>query len=88
MSAGLLRSVSPRLLCQDFLLETGVWIIGRAEQCDLVIEQRSVSRRTQRLLLRRAEHGYPTSVVETVAGLTANEFFAEAWRLLLGKTCV
>ena len=54
MSAGLLRSVSPRLLCQDFLLETGVWIIGRSTQCDLVIEQRSVSRRHAKIAVTKS----------------------------------
>jgi DNA-binding CsgD family transcriptional regulator len=49
MSALLLRPVA--LSCRDFLLESGAWIIGRSKECDLVVDDRTVSRRHAKVVV-------------------------------------
>jgi pSer/pThr/pTyr-binding forkhead associated (FHA) protein len=53
MNALLLRPVLPPVVCRDFLLENGAWIIGRSQDCDFVVNDLRVSRRHAKVVVAK-----------------------------------
>jgi pSer/pThr/pTyr-binding forkhead associated (FHA) protein len=66
MKALLLRSIAPPFLCRDFVLETGIWTLGRSGECDCIVNHPTVSRRHAKLTV--AEIGARVSDLDSQNG--------------------